>query len=146
MHIKYQDKNQVIFIKHVSWQSEEKTHMYDPHQSPIYLTWISLTNSIILELWKLHSCLFKIKRNRKIILKSNEKFMKVFAWKKKATSLLKTRFLVTLNLKERWKVVELNKYLTTGSGIKTIREKTGFLEFIWKLESRKLFENWSPGK
>ena len=32
-------------------------------------------------------------------------------------------------------MVELNKYLTTGSGIKTIREKTGFLEFIWKLES-----------
>ena len=28
------------------------------------------------------------------------------------------------------------------SGIKAIREKTGFLRFIWKLESRKLFEDW----
>ena len=29
------------------------------------------------------------------------------------------------------------------SGIKTVREKIGFLKFIWKFESRKLFENWS---
>ena len=32
------------------------------------------------------------------------------------------------------------------SGIKAIREKTGFLRFIWKLESRKLFEDWSLEK
>ena len=35
-------------------------------------------------------------------------------------------------------MVELKKYLTTGSEIKTIREKTGFLGFIWKLESWEL--------
>ena len=27
--------------------------------------------------------------------------------------------------------------------IKTVRGKTGFLKFIWKLESWRLFENWS---
>ena len=36
------------------------------HQRPIYIAWISPTDSIILELWKIHSCLFKIKRNRKL--------------------------------------------------------------------------------
>ena len=50
---------------------------------------------------KIHSCLCKIKRNRRLF--------------------------------ENW------------SGIKTVREKTGFLKFIWKLESRKLFQNWSLG-
>ena len=36
--------------------------------------------------------------------------MKVFAWKKKGTSLLKTGFLVTLNLKEKQKIDELKLF------------------------------------
>ena len=50
MHIKEQDKNKTISIKHNNWQLKEKTHMQGPHQSPIYFAWISLINSIILEL------------------------------------------------------------------------------------------------
>ena len=130
MHIKEQNKDQTIFIKYNNWQSKEKTHMWAPHQNPIYLAWINITNSIILELWKIHSSLFKIKRNRKNILK----LMKVFAWKKKATSLLKTGFLVTPNLKERWKVVILKKYLKTEVELKL---------FERKLEFWNLFEDWS---
>ena len=60
--------------------------------------------------------------------------MKMFAWKKKATSLLKTGFLVTQNLKERWKVVELKKYSKTEVELKL---------FERKLEFWNLFENWS---
>ena len=55
--------------------------------------------------------------------------MKVFAWKKKATSLLKTVFLMTLNPKEKLRVIELKKYLKIG--VK--------LELLEKLK----FENWS---
>ena len=33
MHIKEQDKDQTIFIKHNNQQLEEKTHMWGPHQS-----------------------------------------------------------------------------------------------------------------
>ena len=33
----------------------------DLHQNPIYLAWIGFTNFIILELWKIHSYLCKIK-------------------------------------------------------------------------------------
>ena len=47
-------------------QSIIRKRMWGPHQSPIYLARISLTNSIILELWKLHSCLCKIKRNKRL--------------------------------------------------------------------------------
>ena len=47
-------------------QSIIKSRMWGPHQSPIYLARISLTNSIILELWKLHSCLCKINRNKRL--------------------------------------------------------------------------------
>ena len=35
------------------------------HQRPIYFAWINLTNSIILELWKIHSCLLKIEKIEK---------------------------------------------------------------------------------
>ena len=105
-----------------------------PTKNPIYPAWISLTNSIILELSKIHFYLFKIKRNKKKnYFKIKEKFMKVFAWKKNATSLLKTGFLVTLNLKKRWKVVELKKYLKAEVKLKLFERKLKF----WNL-----FENW----
>ena len=39
------------------------TLMLGPHQNPIYLAWIGLTNFNISELWKIHSYLCKIKRN-----------------------------------------------------------------------------------
>ena len=69
MHIKDQDKDLTIFINHSSWQSEEKNSYVGPHQSPIDFTWINLTNSIVLKLWKLSSCLFKNKEKQKIIWK-----------------------------------------------------------------------------
>ena len=43
-----------------------KSHMLDPHQSPIDLVWINLTNSIVPKLWKWHSCLYKIKRKKRL--------------------------------------------------------------------------------
>ena len=82
---------------------------------------------------KIHSCLFKNQEEQKNYFKIKEKFMQVLTWKKKATSLLKTRFLVTLNLKERWRVVELKKYLKT-------RVKSRLFER--KLKFWNLFENW----
>ena len=63
--------------------------------------------------------------------------MKVLTWKKKATNLLKTRFLVTLNLKERWKVVELKKYLKTRVELKIFERKLKF-EIYSKIESSKI--------
>ena len=121
MYIKEHDKDQAIFIKHNSWQSKEKTHMYGPHQSLIYLTWIRLTNSIILELWKIHYCLFKIKRNRKLF-ENRRKFVQVHAKMRMVASLLKSRFLVpkTLMNDKNW-------------GLKIILKKT-------RVEL-KLFEN-----
>ena len=107
--------------------------MWGPYQSPIYLAWISLTNFIILELWKIHSYLFKNQEKQKNYFKIKEQFMKVFAWKKKATDLLKTGFLVTLNLKKKWRVVKLKKYLKTGVKSKLFERKLKF----WNL-----FKNW----
>ena len=86
-------------IKHSNQSISEKITYVGSYQNPIYLAWISLTNSIVLELWRSHSFLCKIKRNRRLF--------------------------------------------ENQSGIKTVREKIGFLKFIWKFESRKLFENWS---
>ena len=94
MHIKNQDKNQAIFIKHGGWQKEEKTHMWGPHQNPIDFAWINLTNSIILELWKIHSCLFKIKRNKKSF-ENRRKFVQVHAKMRMVAELLKLGFLAT---------------------------------------------------
>ena len=82
-------------------QSIIKSRMWSPHQSSIDLAWINITNSIILKLWKWHSCLYKIKRKRRLF--------------------------------------------ENQSGIKTVRVKTGFLKFIWKLKSRRLYDNWSLG-
>ena len=33
--------------------------MLGPHQSPFIFAWINITYSIIMELWKIHSCLLK---------------------------------------------------------------------------------------
>ena len=63
--------------------------------------------------------------------------MKVLAWEKRATSLLKTGFLVSLNLKERWRVVELKKYLKTGVKSKLFK-KIESSKIIWKLAFWKL--------
>ena len=41
------------------------THVGLPPK-PIYFAWINVTNSIILELWKIHSLLIKIKRSIKL--------------------------------------------------------------------------------
>ena len=65
--------------------------MLGPHQSPIYFAWINPTNSIVLELWELSSCLLKIKE---IILKS-KKICESAYLKGNVASLFKTRFLVT---------------------------------------------------
>ena len=86
--------------------------MLGPHQSPIYFTWINITNSIIFGITK--DLFMLIKKNqgiRKDCLKIEENL-----WIKK--------------IFEKW------------SGIKTIWKKIGVLEFIWKLKSRKLFETW----
>ena len=60
-------------IKH-AWQLNQsnnqsimrKARMLGPHQSPFIFAGINITNPIILELWKYHSCLYKIKRNRRL--------------------------------------------------------------------------------
>ena len=62
--------------------------MLGPHQNLIYLAWIGLTNFIILELWKIHSYLCKIKRNIRLfenqsgikIVRGKTGFLK-FIWK-----------------------------------------------------------------
>ena len=134
MHIKEQDKDQTIFIKHNSWQSEEIIYRV-PTKAQFILH--ELVSQIPL-FWNYEEFILaylKIKRYIKNYFKIKEKFMKVLAWKKKATSLLKTRFLVTLNLKERWKVVELKKYLKTGVKSRLFERKLKF----WNL-----FENWKP--
>ena len=41
------------------------------------------------------------------------------------------------------KTKEIEHYLKIGVELKLFERKTGFLRFIWKLESRKLFEDWS---
>ena len=69
MHIKEQDKEQTIFIEHNNRQAEEKNSYVGPYQSPIDFAWINHTNSIVLELWKLLSCLFKNQEKYKIIYK-----------------------------------------------------------------------------
>ena len=43
-----------------------KSHVWGPHQSSIYLVRINPTNSINLELRKLHSCLCKVKRKKRL--------------------------------------------------------------------------------
>ena len=85
--------------------------------------------------------------------------MKVLAWKKKTTSLLKTGFLVTLNLKKRQKIDGL-KLFENWREFKIIWRKLEFwklfenwkfenylrvevLKIIWKVKISKLFENWS---
>ena len=88
-------------IKHNNRSINEKITYVASHQNPICLARISITNSIVLELWRSHSCLCKIKRNIRLFENQSE--------------------------------------------IKIVREKIGFLKFIWKLEFRKLFENWSFG-
>ena len=56
----YQSCNSLeLFLKEMLW-------MLGPHQSPIYFAWINPTNFIILELWKLPSCLSKIKESSKL--------------------------------------------------------------------------------
>ena len=52
----------------------------------------------------------------------------------------KKKFILTYE-----KSKEMKDYLKTGVELKLFLEKTGFLKFIWKLESQKLFENWSLG-
>ena len=85
---------------------------------------------------KIYSCLLKIVKNEKIIL-NQRKFVKVLAWKKKGMSLLKTGFLVTLNLKEKQKIDDL-KLFENWSGFKIIWRKLEFWKLIWKMKSRKL--------
>ena len=68
---------------------KENTYV-GPPPKPIHFAWINITDSIILELWKIHSCLCKVKRNKRLF--------------------------------------------ETRMELKTVREKTGFLKFIWKLE------------
>ena len=74
-------------------QSMRKSHMLGPHQSPIYLAWIGLTNFIILKLRKINYSLCKINRNRRLF--------------------------------------------ENQSGIKIVREKIGFVKFIWKIRVSK---------
>ena len=74
-----------------------------------------------------HEHYFKIKEN----------LWKCLSKRKKTTSLLKTGFLVTLNLKERQKNDDL-KLFESWSEFKIIWRK---LEF-WKLKFWKLLENW----
>ena len=54
--------------------------------------------------------------------------------------IMKKNFILTYE-----KSKEMKDYLKTGIELKPFLEKTGFLKFIWKLESQKLFENWSLG-
>ena len=106
-HMHYQTKSEItndthdISLKFIFILSKTSL-MLGPYQSPIYLSWIGLTNSIVSKLWeKKHSCSCKIKRNRRLFENHSE--------------------------------------------IKTVRDKTGFLKFIWKLESQRLLENRSLG-
>ena len=44
---------------------KENTYV-EPPPKPIYFARINITDSIILELWKIHSCLCKVKRNKRL--------------------------------------------------------------------------------
>ena len=61
MHIKEQGKDQTILIKHNNWQLEEKTHMWGPHQSLIYLAWIRLTIPLF---WNYENCIHAYVKSR----------------------------------------------------------------------------------
>ena len=124
MHIKKQDKDQEIFIKYSSWQSEEII-CKAPTKSPIYLAWISITNSIILELWKLNSCLLKNQGKLKLILKSKKICENVYL-KGNVASLFKNE--IFSNLKPWWRMKsgKIRKYLKTRVGLKLFERKLQF--------------------
>ena len=70
---------------------DHKITYVGPPPKPVYFAWINITDSITSELWKVHSCLCKVKRNKRLF--------------------------------------------ETRMELKIVREKTGFLKFILKLES-----------
>ena len=100
-HIHHQTKYEITYGTHdISLKFifilSKTSLMLGPHQNPIYLSWIGLTNSIVLELWeKKHSCLCKIKRNRRLfenqsgikIVREKTWFLK-FIWKLESWRLL----------------------------------------------------------
>ena len=73
---------------------DHKITYVGPPPKPVYFAWINITDSITQELWKVHSCLCKVKRNKRLF--------------------------------------------ETRMELKIVREKTGFLKFILKLESWEL--------
>ena len=81
-----------------------------------------------MELWKFIHFYFFLNEKVRKLFENQREFLKAHAKRRMVANLLKSRFLVTQNLNEEWKVVELKLF-----------EK---LEF-WKLEFWKLnFDMW----
>ena len=75
------DKRRLIM--YISWNIADQSRMTNksnkqsinhkeityvgPPPKPDHFAWINITDSIILDLWKIHSCLYKIKRDRKLL-------------------------------------------------------------------------------
>ena len=79
-HVIEQNKiNHAWQLNQTNNQSIINSLMLGPHQSPIYIAWINLTNSIVPKLWKWHSCLYKIKRKKNYL--KNKVELKLFEWK-----------------------------------------------------------------
>ena len=62
-------------IQHINQSINGKYTHVGPHQNPICLAWIGLTNFIISKLWKIHYCLCKIKGNRRLFKKTGIKIV-----------------------------------------------------------------------
>ena len=106
MHVIEQNES-IMCDNQINQSINHKITYVGPLPKPVYFAWINVTDSIILELWKIHSCLLK---------------------SRVAEDCLKTR--VELKLFERkldfWNLFEiwsLRDYL-----------KIGVLEIIWKLD------------
>ena len=65
------EQNKSIMYDHRINQSIIKSHMSSSHQNSFYFAWINIMNSIILELWKIHSLFIKIKRSRRLFENQN---------------------------------------------------------------------------
>ena len=113
--------------------------MLGPHQSPIYFTWINITNSIIFGIMKDSFMLKKkIKEYEKIVWKS-KKICELKKYLKNGVELkLFERKLEFWNLFENW---SLENYLKIG--VLKLNLRIGILEIkFWnKLEFWKLFKD-----
>ena len=95
---------------------KETSNNVGPHQNPIYLARISITNFVILELWKSHSDLCKTKGNNRLlenwdgikIVREKTWFLR-FIQKRDSWELILWLRALEINLERNWDCEELLK-------------------------------------